>query len=80
MGNFVRATEYDVHMYVKFRDFTFYLFFVNKYSKIWVMEIFYEAIMHKMVFGQSYCKDLLQRILWKFIIYFSKFYSIYYDF
>jgi hypothetical protein len=34
MGNFVQATEYDVHMYVKFRDFTFYLFFVNKYSKI----------------------------------------------
>jgi hypothetical protein len=34
MGNFVQATEYDVHMYAKFRDFTFHVFFVNKFSKI----------------------------------------------
>jgi hypothetical protein len=32
--------------------------------------------MHKMEFGQAYCKDLLNRILMKFILYFSKFYCI----
>jgi hypothetical protein len=25
MSNFVKATKHDVHMYAKFRDFTFYL-------------------------------------------------------
>jgi hypothetical protein len=34
MSNFIQATEYDVHMYAKFGDFTFCAFFVNKYSKI----------------------------------------------
>jgi hypothetical protein len=38
------------------------------------------AIMHKKEFGQAYCKDLLNRILWKLILYFSEFYSIYYGF
>jgi hypothetical protein len=35
--------------------------------------------MHKKEFGQAYCKDILNRILWKFILYFSEFYSIYYE-
>jgi hypothetical protein len=33
--------------------------------------------MHQMEFGQSYYKDLLNRILMKFISYFSKFYYIF---
>jgi hypothetical protein len=36
--------------------------------------------MHKKEFGQAYCKHLLNMILWKFILYFSEFYSIYYEF
>jgi hypothetical protein len=36
--------------------------------------------MHKIEFGQAYCKDLLKSILWKFTLYFSEFYSIYYEF
>jgi hypothetical protein len=34
MGNFVQSTEHDMHMYEKFGDFIFYVFFVNIYSKI----------------------------------------------
>jgi hypothetical protein len=36
--------------------------------------------MHKKEFGHAYGKDILNRILWKFILYFSEFYSIYYEF
>jgi hypothetical protein len=32
MSNFVQGDEHDVHMYAKFEDFTFYDFFVIKYS------------------------------------------------
>jgi hypothetical protein len=50
--------------------------FENKYIKLRFIGIFYEAILHKMEFGQAY-KDLLNRILMKFILYFSKFYCIF---
>jgi hypothetical protein len=33
--------------------------------------------MHKIEFGQAYCQYLAKRILKKFILYFSEFYSIY---
>jgi hypothetical protein len=36
--------------------------------------------MHKMEFGQAYYRDLLMRILRKFILYFYDFYTIYYEF
>jgi hypothetical protein len=36
--------------------------------------------MYKMEFGQPYCKYLLNRILMKFISYFSEFYCIFYVF
>jgi hypothetical protein len=54
--------------------------FAINYSKIWFIGIFYNAIMHKYGFGQTYWTNLLKRILKKFRLYFSKFYSIYYDF
>jgi hypothetical protein len=47
--------------------------FVNKYLKLRFIGIFYKAIMHKMEFGQAYCKDLLNRILMKFISFFPSF-------
>jgi hypothetical protein len=34
MRNFVQANENDVQMYAKFRGLIFYVFFVNKYSKV----------------------------------------------
>jgi hypothetical protein len=70
MSNFVQTTEYDVHMYAKFGDFTLLCIFVIKYYSIWFIGIFYNAIMHKMEFGQDYCRDLFTRILHKFISYF----------
>jgi hypothetical protein len=36
--------------------------------------------MHKMEFGQAYCQDLVKKILYIFILYFSEFYTIYYEF
>jgi hypothetical protein len=36
--------------------------------------------MHKCIFGQAYCQDLLRRILMKFISYFSEPYCIFYIF
>jgi hypothetical protein len=47
--------------------------FVNKHIKLRFIGIFYEAIMQKMEFGQAYCKDLINRILIKFILYFPSF-------
>jgi hypothetical protein len=40
---------------------------------------FANTIMHNMEFGQSYCKDLFKKILWKFILYFYDMYSIFYE-
>jgi hypothetical protein len=36
--------------------------------------------MHKMEFGQAYCRDLLKRNPRKFMLHFSKFYFILYGF
>jgi hypothetical protein len=47
---------------------------------IWVIGILYNAITHNMEFGQIHCKDLLKRNPKKFILYFSEFYMIYYEF
>jgi hypothetical protein len=47
--------------------------FLNKNIKLSFIGIFYEAIMNKMEFGPAYCKDLLNKILKKFISHFSKF-------
>jgi hypothetical protein len=80
MDNFVQATGSDVHMYEKFKDFTFLCILVIKYSKVWVIGIFYETIKHKMGFGQAYCQDLLTRIPEKFISYFYELYFIFYVF
>jgi hypothetical protein len=35
--------------------------------------------MHKCIFGQSNCQDLLRRIPTKFTLYFSIFYFIFYE-
>jgi hypothetical protein len=40
----------------------------------------FNVAMHKMEFGQAYCKDLLKRILKKFISYFSEFYFVFFKF
>jgi hypothetical protein len=54
--------------------------FVNNLFKFCILDILYNAIMHKNGVAQSYCKDLLTRILNKFISYFSEFCIIYYKF
>jgi hypothetical protein len=41
--------------------------------------ILYNAIMHNMEFGQFYCKDLLKRNLWRFILHLCDIYSIFYE-
>jgi hypothetical protein len=53
--------------------FYFLCIFVIKYSKIQFITIFYKEIILKTGFGQAYCKDILKRILNKFISYFYEF-------
>jgi hypothetical protein len=52
--------------------------FVINFSKIWMIGILYNAIMHNLEFDQTYCKDLLKEILWRFILHFCDIYSIFY--
>jgi hypothetical protein len=81
MGDFVQATEHDVEKYAKLGVGVHFLWIVViKYSKLWFIAIVYNAIMHKMQFGQAYCQDLVKRILKKFILYFSMIYTIFYKF
>jgi hypothetical protein len=56
-----------------------YIFVINFFNIV-IIEIVYNALMHKIEFGQSYCKDLLKRILNKFTLYFSKFYTNFYEY
>jgi hypothetical protein len=56
-----------------------HIFFVINFSKIWMIGILYNAIMHNLEFGQAYSKDLLKRILWRFILHFCDIYSIFYE-
>jgi hypothetical protein len=59
-----------------------------EYAHIFVINFFntniignvYNALMNKIDCGQSYCKGLLKRILNKFTLYFSKFYTNFYKF
>jgi hypothetical protein len=64
----------------KFWRFNFLWIVVIKYSKLWFITIFYNAIMHKMEFGQVYYMDLLKVILNKFTLYFYEFYMNCYEF
>jgi hypothetical protein len=53
--------------------------FVINFSKIWMVGILYNAIMHNLEFDQTCCKDLLKGILWRFILHFCDIYSIFYE-
>jgi hypothetical protein len=53
--------------------------FVINFFNIVIIEIVYNALMHKIECGQSYCKDLLKRILWRFILRFCDIYSVFYE-
>jgi hypothetical protein len=68
------------HDYV-YKAWHFYLLyiFVIKYSKIWFITIFYKELILKTGFGQTYGKDLVKRILRKFILYFYDIYFIFYE-
>jgi hypothetical protein len=55
MNNFIQATEHEGYMYAKFEYLNIYAFFVIKYFKILILVIFYNAIMHKCIFGRAYC-------------------------
>jgi hypothetical protein len=44
--------------------------FIKKYFKVCLLAILYNANMNNREFGQSYCNDLLKRIIKKFILYF----------
>jgi hypothetical protein len=66
-------------MHAKFEYLDIYIFVIN-YFKIWFIVILYNAIMLKREFGQAYGKDILKRIIYKFILYFSEFYFIFYEF
>jgi hypothetical protein len=57
MSNFIQAKEYDMIMYEHA-----FIFVINFFS-INIFRIVYNASMHKIGFGQSYCKDLHKRIL-----------------
>jgi hypothetical protein len=46
MSIFVQATEYEVNMYAKL------CIFVDKYWKVWLIEIFYKEIILQTGFGQ----------------------------
>jgi hypothetical protein len=47
--------------------------FVIKYPRIWILVLFYNAIMHKNEFGQIYSRYLLKRIYTKFTLHFKTF-------
>jgi hypothetical protein len=49
MGNFVQATEYDVHMYAKFQDVCKYIYFYTNLTLFCLFSIYiiyyYETIL-----------------------------------
>jgi hypothetical protein len=53
-----------------------YIFVINFFNIV----IVYNALMHKIECGQSYGKDLHKRILNKFTLYFSEFYTNVYEY
>jgi hypothetical protein len=61
-------------------DAQLFIDFVIKYFKICLIAIFYKEIILKTRLGQAYCQDLLSRILYKLISYFSELYPIFYVF
>jgi hypothetical protein len=54
--------------------------FVINFFNIVIIRNVYNALMHKIECGQFYCRDLLKRILNKFTLYFSEFYTNFYKF
>jgi hypothetical protein len=56
-----------------------HILLVINFTKIWMIGILYNVIMHNLEFGQAYSKDLLNWILWRFILHFCDIYSIFYE-
>jgi hypothetical protein len=54
--------------------------FVIKYFNIWLLGIYSKAMMHKWIFGQDHCIDMLKRIPMRFSLHFSEFYVNFYKF
>jgi hypothetical protein len=54
--------------------------FINKFFKCCILGILYNAIMHKRRFGQSHRRDLLEKSVRKFMLYFSDFSTTFYEF
>jgi hypothetical protein len=67
-------------MHTRIQCMNMHEFIVNKFLKFYLLGILYNAIMHKCRFGQSYCIDLLKRILKQFILHFSELYFLFYIF
>jgi hypothetical protein len=62
MSNFVQAIEY-AHVFV-----------INFFNIVIIGNV-HNTLMYKIECGQSYCKYLFKRILNKFTLYFSEFYT-----
>jgi hypothetical protein len=54
--------------------------FINKFFKCCILGILYNTIMHKRRFGQSHRRDLLEKSVRKFMLYFSDFSTTFYEF
>jgi hypothetical protein len=65
-------------MYTKVRYFTFYVFVQLNTPRFDLLQFLYTELILKIGFGQAYGKDIVQRILRKFILYFYVIYSISY--
>jgi hypothetical protein len=57
-----------------------HIFFAKKILQGLNLVILYNVIMHKCIFGQADCQDLLKSIPKNFTLYFSEFYMTYHEF
>jgi hypothetical protein len=80
MSNFIQSNEDDAYMYAKFECLDIYRFLQLNTLRFDLLQFFYNAIMHKSIFGQAYCKSLLKRIIRKFNLSFYEFYANFCEF
>jgi hypothetical protein len=53
--------------------------FVINFCNFFMIGILYNALRCNIEFDQAYCKDLLKRVIRKFILHFCDMYSIFYE-
>jgi hypothetical protein len=80
MCDFIQAPDHQWSWHAKVQDLNLHRFLVNNLYKVLIYEILYRILLWNSLSFKFYCRDLFERILTKFSLYFSEVHISFYEF